>query len=87
MQHPLDRAVREHLAEYLSGRATLEEFGDWFVPATWDVDRMGDQELKDLTYEIILRLAEHSNGDCTETEMKDLLRPPVTTAAREPVSA
>ena len=77
--------LRSHLARYLSGADSLRTFDEWFVPATWDVDRAGDQATIDLTYEIILRLAEYSNGDCTEEQLKDLLRPlvaaPVPSAA------
>lgn len=69
----------------MSGDETLEEFGNWFVPATWDVGRTENQSTSDLTYEIILRMAEYSNGDCTEAQLKDLLRPlvaaPVPSAA------
>ncbi len=55
--------------------------------ATWDVEKTGDQATIDLTYEIVLRLAEYSNGDCTEAELKELLRPLVTTSAPRVASA
>jgi hypothetical protein len=80
MAASLDARIREHLADYVSGKTSLWEFDDWFIPATWDVDKSGDQPLIDLTYEIILRLAEYSNGDCSEAELKDLLRPVVDAA-------
>jgi site-specific recombinase XerC len=67
--------MRTRLARYLSGEASLREFDEWFVPATWDVEKTRDQAAIDLAYEIILRLAEYSDGDCTEVQLKDLLRP------------
>jgi hypothetical protein len=75
MSHPLAAAIREHLARYLAGETTLDALGDWFVPATWDIDQTGDQTAVDLTDEIILRLAEYSNGDCSEAQLRELLRP------------
>lgn len=75
MPLPLADEIRQNLERYLAGETSLEVFGDWFVPATWDVDRTNDQSLIDLTYEMILRLAEYSNGDCSEAELKRLLRP------------
>lgn len=80
MLTPLDSSIRQHLAQSIMGETTLRRFDEWFVPATWDVDRSGDQPLIDLTYEIILRLAEYSNGDCSEAELKALLRPLVDAA-------
>lgn len=53
----------------------MAAFNEWFVPATWSVDREADQATIDLTYEIILRLAECANGDCTEAELKLILHP------------
>ena len=83
----MDFKIREYLACYLAGQLSLEQFDEWFVPATWDVDKTGDQATIDLTYEIILRLAEYSNGDCTEAELKRLLRPLVAAPAPSVASA
>jgi hypothetical protein len=80
MHSSLNHDIRHQLARYLTGEISLEVFGDWFVPATWDIDKTGDQPTIDLTYEIILRLAEYSNGDCTEGELKQILRPLVEPA-------
>lgn len=87
MPTPLDSRIRHRLARYLTGDITLRRFDEWFVPATWDVDKSGDQPTIDLTYEIILRLAEYSNGDCSEAQLKDLLRPLVAVPAPAPVPA
>jgi len=87
MSYPLVTEIREHLARYLAGETTLDAFGNWFVPATWNVDRTEDRETIDLTYEIILRLAEYSNGDCSEAQLKDLLRPLVEVPIVGAVSA
>ena len=80
MATSLNARIRDHLADYVAGRTSLLEFDEWFIPETWDVDKSDDRPLIDLTYEIILRLAEYSSGDCSEAELKDLLRPLVTAA-------
>jgi hypothetical protein len=67
--------IQDHLARYLANETTLDEFKDWLVGATWDIEQRGDSESEDLTYEIKLRLAEHSGGYCTEDDLRRLLRP------------
>lgn len=87
MPSSLASSVRDHLADYLSGDLSLEEFDRWFVPTTWGIDKTGDQPTIDLTYEIILRLAEYSNGECTEDELKKLLLPLAEPASAHRTSA
>jgi hypothetical protein len=84
MATPLADTLRDRLRRYVVGELSLVEFDRWFVPATADVDRMDDPETTDLAYEVLLRLAEFSNGDWTETELKDLLR---QTAMAAPTTA
>ena len=74
MASPLEHEIREHLRRYVDGRISLREFDAWFVPATREVDRTGPPEAIDLTYEVFLRLAEYTNGDWTESELKEILR-------------
>jgi hypothetical protein len=71
---PLELALREHLADYLAGAVTLDEFKDWLVGATWDVDECGDSTAIELAYEIKLALAEHSGGHATDEELRAALR-------------
>ena len=82
MSTSLSTAIRANLARCLDGPWSLRAFDEWFVPATIDVERSGDAMAEALTWEIYLRLAEYSNGDCTEDELKGLLRQLV-----EPVAA
>jgi hypothetical protein len=73
--HPLYLAIRECLAAYVEGKISLHEFENWFFRKTWDVDKEGDPALIDLVYQIKLNWAEFSNGDWTEVELRDMLRP------------
>ena len=75
MSHSLEFKIHEKLAEYLGEEITLHEFEDWFFPETRDIDQIDDPTLANLVYGIKLSLAEFSNGDWTETELRSLLRP------------
>jgi len=75
MSYSLDINIRERLAAYLANEISLREFEDWFFPETWDVDQLGNLTITNLVYGIKLCLAEFSNGDWTEGELRNLLRP------------
>lgn len=75
MPNSLSTAIRSRLSRYLAGEMALRAFDEWFVLATLDVERSDDPAAEALTWEIFLRLAEYSNGDCTEAELKSVLRP------------
>lgn len=74
MSHSLDFNIYEKLAKYLAGETSLREFEDWFFPETWDIDQIDNPALVNLVYEIKLCLAEFSNGDWTEAELRSMLR-------------
>lgn len=69
----MELQLRNRLAQYLNGEVTLEDFEEWFLAATWDDGQDGD--LGALVSAIRHRLAEFSNGDWSEAELKDLLKP------------
>ena len=74
----LDLEIRERLEGYLDGEITRSAFEDWFYSATWDVESE-DGTARELTFAIMRLLAERSNGDWNETELKERLRPMLTT--------
>lgn len=74
MTSPLELAVRQHLTDYLAGNLSLDEFKDWLVGATWDVERTADADTQRLTYDIKLALAEESSGFVSTAEMDEELR-------------
>lgn len=73
------REILARLANYLVGESSREQFEDWFIPATWDIKGTQDAGTVKLANRIKLRLAEFSNGDWPEEELKEelagLLRP------------
>jgi len=80
MASPLERAIRDHVAQYLAGHLSVRELDAWLWPATSNIEDVDDPVARDLTYEIILRLAEYSKGHRTEAELRELLRPIATPA-------
>jgi hypothetical protein len=75
MRSPLESAIRDQLAHYVTGQASLDEFKDWLLGATWTVDERAEPVAMDLTYDIQLSLAEHSSEGFSEAELRDRLRP------------
>jgi hypothetical protein len=75
MNPSLDNEIREKLASYLVGEISLEEFEDWFVPASWNVGQGKNQSAINMVYEIELRLSEYSDGFRNEDELRSLLKP------------
>jgi hypothetical protein len=61
--------IRAQLCDLLAGKHSLDEFEDWFVPATWDIHKSKDVEAEALTDEIELRLSEHSDGYLTSDDL------------------
>jgi len=75
---PLDLEIRSRLADYLGGKAPLQDFRQWLVPEAWNVEKRVDSATASLIREIDLLLAEADHGDWTEAELLEKLRPFVT---------
>jgi hypothetical protein len=68
----LDLEIHAWLRHYLRGAATLDDFEDWFAPATWHVERSGNVQAIELADEIRLALVDVSAGEMTEDEFRAL---------------
>lgn len=73
MAHSLAFNIHEKLAKYLANEISLNDFEDWFFPETWDITQPQDLNLLNLIYSIKLRLAEFSNHDWSEDQLRSLL--------------
>jgi hypothetical protein len=62
------------LIQYLNDEISLTQFEDWFLSNFGQIINLPDCPPRDLAGDIQLALAEMSNGDRTETEMKGLIR-------------
>lgn len=86
MPSSLELDLRDRLGRYLDGRASLDEFKDWLIGATWDIDVGDDPAAVALTYEIKLALAEHSSGYMAEDELRRELEALRTTVLSAPTA-
>lgn len=68
-----DLEIRARLSSYLAGKVTLDQFEDWFVAATWDVEQSGGGGEK-LAAEVRTMLFRLSTGEATEDGFKALAR-------------
>lgn len=69
----LEHSIRAAVMEYIVGRIQLRDFQEWFASRTWDV-KAEPQDVEQLVNEIDLLLAEFSNGDWTEAELRSKLQ-------------
>lgn len=69
----LTRAIEARLQRYLAGEDSLAEFEAWLVPETWDISPQSDRSAHDLATAIVLHIAEFTNGDQGEDELREAL--------------
>ena len=62
--------IRERIEHYLSGRAGLDLFEDWFVRATWDIHKWGSRSAELLTFAIEELLSEYSSDHMSEVQLR-----------------
>ena len=75
---PLEFDIRRSVAGYLSDEYSLNPFSERLGPLLWSAHKEHDVAAEDLAHEIELGLAEFSNGDWSEDELREQLRPLVT---------
>jgi hypothetical protein len=73
--------IRQQLARYLKRECTLNEFQDWFVPHSWNFHQSPNRALQKLVAAIELAIAEFTNGDWTDTELRSHFNSLLTTYA------
>lgn len=73
--------IRKKLISYLSNEVSLQEFEDWFVPETWEVEKTGNLDAAEWTNEIELKLEEFSKGHRTEDDLRAFFRNLLNTSA------
>lgn len=58
------------VASYVRGDLPLATFQEWFIPATWNVRNIADDDAISLIRAIQLTLAEFLSGDISEEELR-----------------
>lgn len=70
----LEQRIKSHIRLYLTGNITLDEFTEWFITETWDVEQQtNSKETKELIYEIDNALIQLSQEHISQDEFKDIL--------------
>ena len=77
MTDSLSITIRRQLRRYLTGDLALRDFVRWLASRMESLER--HPQADDLAQEIYLRLAEYTNGDWTEEQLRAFFRPLVTT--------
>ncbi len=62
--------IREHLASYLAGSESLDDFEDWLVATSWNMHRDSSEIAQHLVNEIELRLSEYSDGHLSDRALR-----------------
>ena len=62
--------LRQELTRYLMCQRSLKDFEDWFVPRSWNFSQNATPSLQKLVSQIELAIAEFSNGDWSEVELR-----------------
>lgn len=65
-----DLEIREQVANYLAGRVNAAELEDRLETVAWDLEA---EPGRTLAADVLRLLAEHSNGDWDEEELRDRL--------------
>jgi hypothetical protein len=66
-----ENLLRQRVIGYIVGNIPLQSFAEWFIPATWNIHEWAPDYLQQLVYGVRGRLAEYSNGDWKETELRE----------------
>lgn len=70
--------IRSKVASVVAGDLTIRQFEDWFVPATWDVERSADQDAIRLAHQVLHQVSEYEGGLWNDDEflrqLRDLLQ-------------
>lgn len=62
--------IRNELALSLAGPLPLDEFEDWFVQNTWNIQKTGSKAAEVLTFEIEELLSEYTSGHISEDKLR-----------------
>src|SRR5579871_6566541 len=66
--------IREKIGRYLRRDLSLDQFEDWIAQHSWNMHKDSSDSAQKLASAIELRLAEHSSGHLSESELRDELR-------------
>ena len=62
----------QKLAEVAVGKMRLDEFEEWFVPASWNANVWATPQVRGAVYSLELAIAEYSNGHVDSSYLRAL---------------
>jgi hypothetical protein len=73
MNEPLEIQIANHLADFLTGKRSLQEFREWFVPLSIVIEDSKNQPAIELAYRIDGILAEASSAGWSDAGLREEL--------------
>lgn len=74
MDSLIDLEIYAWISRYLRGVATVDDFEDWFVSATWEVERTGNIRAVEVADPVLAALTELSAAEIDEDEFRGRLQ-------------
>jgi len=59
-----------HTRRYLNSKIPIEEFQEWFIPLSWDIEKIADANVRELVCAIDLEIAEFTGGYLSEKDLR-----------------
>jgi hypothetical protein len=69
----MESEIRSQLERYRDREISLEAFQDWFVPLSWDIEKVGEQTAIQLVHSIEGILGEASSANWDRSELREEL--------------
>jgi hypothetical protein len=73
MDEPLEIEIANHLASLLTGKGSLQEVREWFVPLSVDIEDSESRPAIELVYQIDGILAEASSASWSDADLREEL--------------
>jgi hypothetical protein len=73
MPFPIEDQIRKNVRKFALGILSLDEFLQWFVPISWDIEKSKNPSLIALVHGLDGILAESSSAKWSESDMREVL--------------
>jgi len=69
----LEQEIRDHVAAYLKGKASLSALSKWIADIGWDVEDSDDTKAKSLFLKVELAVYDHIHSSRADSDLKNEL--------------
>jgi len=70
---PVDTGFREKISDYVAGKITVSELGDWLSLETWDIDERTPDSAQQV-FDALRLVTEAQNGGWTDDQLRHQLQ-------------